>query len=1085
MRKLLSPLVLLALLPGVVRGQLIAPTDPLTPEQERLKLRVPEGFEVQLVAAEPDIQKPMNLKFDAAGRLWVTHSVEYPFPVKEGQTGRDGITILSDFGPDGRAQKVQKFADGLNIPIGIVPVKDGCIVWSIPHIWKLTDTDGDDVADEREVLFTGFGVEDTHGNQNSFVRWIDGWIYACHGFRNDSHIRRGVDGEILLHLNSGNVYRFKEDGSAIEQISSGQVNPFGLTFDPLGNIYTADCHSRPLTHILRGAHYPSFGKPHDGLGYAPEMIDHDHGSTGISGIAYYAADHFPPDYRDCLYTGNVITNRVHRDALKWHGSTPKADTKEDFIISDDPWFRPVDIQLGADGALYVADFYNRIIGHYEVPLDHPQRDRHRGRIWRVVYKGAYASPPASDGQVAAGDSRAPAVHAVQQYAEKQPWAAQDRAAVLSRLRDANPMVRRFAADALGRHPDLAQIKPLLELWWSTPREDEAMIHTIKIALREHMKRPEIASAVDGLELTDVEKSRLAEVAIAAPNPAAASFVFEHVRSYDTLRGRLAQILPYLARNLPKERVDDLAGFVRERFGSERGFQLTMLGLIQQSVTERGASLTRETKEWVVSLAGELLKPDDAQWTNHLHAEKPTKENPWALQERPLSEGSGGGKAVLISSHPVREQWTGVLRSRPFTIPPKLSFSLCGHNGFPGTNPPPANYIRLVLAETGREIARQDAPRNDTVQRYTWDLSESAGQTGYIEIIDGDTAEAFAWIAAGRFEPAVVSVPAVSPAEATQQKVQALGLIGALRLGELRGEAKRLLGDRAAEPAVRIAASDALLAIKRTALIDELDGLIADPTEPLLLREHIVEKLGRHGRPEAAAPLLAALPIVPESFQQKIALALASHPENVPALLDAIEQGKASPRLLQHETILQRLRAANIDDLDSRIVTLTEGLMPADQRTAQLIADRKAGFQSASTDITRGQAAFARVCAACHAIASTGGRIGPNLDGIGNRGLDRILEDILDPNRNIDAAFRFTTITTKDGQTHAGLPLRTEGETLILADTAGQEHRIPTATITDRKELRLSLMPPGLVETMPQQEFYDLIAYLLAQNPNGN
>jgi putative membrane-bound dehydrogenase-like protein len=209
-------------------AQLIAPTPWLTPEQERLKLKVPEGFEVQLVAAEPDITKPMNLKFDAAGRLWVTHSVEYPFPA-EGRPGRDGITILSDFGPDGRARKIQRFADDLNIPIGIVPVKDGCIVWSIPHIWKLTDTNGDGRADQREILFTGFEYVDTHGNQNGFTRWIDGWIYACHGFRNQSKIRKGADGPVVLEMQSGNAYRFKEDGSAIEQWTWGQVNPFGLT----------------------------------------------------------------------------------------------------------------------------------------------------------------------------------------------------------------------------------------------------------------------------------------------------------------------------------------------------------------------------------------------------------------------------------------------------------------------------------------------------------------------------------------------------------------------------------------------------------------------------------------------------------------------------------------------------------------------------------------------------------------------------------------------------------------------------------------------------------------------------------------
>ena len=252
----------------------VAPTEALSPEEELKKFRLPEGFAIELVAAEPEIQKPMNLAFDARGRLWVSHSIDYPFAPKEGAPHCDGLTVLSDFGPDGRARKAVRFADKLNIPIGVLPLGlgDEVIVWSIPNIWKLADTDGDGKADKREILYGPFDFVDTHGDQNSFRLGPDGWVYACHGFRNDSKIKLHGEGEVVLTMQSGNTYRFKPDGSAIEQVTWGQVNPFGMGFDTLGNQFSADCHSRPVTMLLRGASYESFGKPHDGLGYAPAML---------------------------------------------------------------------------------------------------------------------------------------------------------------------------------------------------------------------------------------------------------------------------------------------------------------------------------------------------------------------------------------------------------------------------------------------------------------------------------------------------------------------------------------------------------------------------------------------------------------------------------------------------------------------------------------------------------------------------------------------------------------------------------------------------------------------------------------------
>jgi len=431
----------LLLLPLAVHGAEVrgdhADAPPSTPEQQLKMFKVPPGFEVQLVADETQIQKPMNITFDGAGRLWVTGSELYPWPAKTdvngqpiaafqkewdaaaqqfrvgdkapqpSEAGKDSVRVLSDFAPDGRARKVEIFAEKLNIPIGIQPLPrkpdakgDTAIVFSIPNIWRMTDTDGDGKADKHEPLYEGFGFKDTHGMSSNYLYWIDGWIYGCHGFSNHSEVRDRA-GNVTV-LDSGNTYRFKPDGSKFEVYSHGQTNPFGLAVDPLGNFYTADSHSKPVYLVQRGGYYEGIGKKHDGLGFAPRIMDHDHGSSSIAGVAYYAAEQFPKEYWGNTFNGNPVTRRINRDRYEWHGSSPKAIEMPDFLTCDDPWFRPVQVKLGPDGALWIADFYNPIIGHYEQPLTDPRRDHKHGRIWRVVWRGEKAQP--SREQAAAGNS---------------------------------------------------------------------------------------------------------------------------------------------------------------------------------------------------------------------------------------------------------------------------------------------------------------------------------------------------------------------------------------------------------------------------------------------------------------------------------------------------------------------------------------------------------------------------------------------------------------------------------------------------------------------------------------------------------
>lgn len=365
-------------------SEYIRQTEPLSAEQELATFGLPPGFQIELYAAEPNIGKPINMAFDAKGRLWVTHTVEYPFAAKPGH-GHHRVTILEDTNQDGKADLFTNVADTLNIPIGVLPGAQGHVVFSIPNVYRFTDANQDAQPERSQRLPGPFGFKDTHGMVNHLTRGYDGWIHACHGFSNTSRLA-GADGDSVV-MQSGNTFRFRADGSRVEQTTFGRVNPFGLVYDNWGYLYSTDCHTSPLYQLIRGASYPHFGKPETGVGFAPVMKQLEQEATALAGIVLPSSHLFPEAFETSFYVGDVARSRIYRNSYQWRGSSPTAKLEADFLRTTDPWFRPVDLLEGPDVALYVADFYNRIIGHYEVLLDHPGRDRLRGRIWRITYQG--------------------------------------------------------------------------------------------------------------------------------------------------------------------------------------------------------------------------------------------------------------------------------------------------------------------------------------------------------------------------------------------------------------------------------------------------------------------------------------------------------------------------------------------------------------------------------------------------------------------------------------------------------------------------------------------------------------------------
>jgi len=981
----------------------IAPTEPLRPAEQLKKMKVPPGFEIQLVAADPDIRKPINIAFDAAGRLWVTETIEYPYAAKDGQ-GRDAVKILEDFGPDGKARKITTFADKLNIPIGVIPDTDakGALIYSIPTISHMRDSKGLGKADKREVYYSTFGVDDTHGMTGEFLRGFDGWIYACHGFRNESNVKC-KDGSTSISMTSGNTYRIKADGSRIEKFTTGQVNPFGIAIDPLGNLYTGDCHSRPLTMLLRGGWYESFARPHDGLGFAPHMNTFKDHSTALCGVAYYAADQFPDTYRGKLFLGDVVLNRVNAYRLDWTGVSPAA-VMENFITSQDPWFRPVDIKLGPDGCLYIADFYNRVIGHYELPLDHPARDRDKGRIWRVVWRGTGTE---------AGKF------------EPRPFTdltKHDPVTLASYIASRNLVTRLRAADLLVEDGS----REVVEIMQRNVRD-----------IREAQRADEKLLAMWVLE-------RLGKLSLTTLATAASS-------AEPAIRVHAQRILTEKKEWSPEYSKLAISGLTDENSHVKRvaaealaahpaGDHVGPLLALRSKVDPKDNHIV-----YAVRLAlREQLKAKDAL---SALTKKLTSEDHLALADVSLPLKSEAAAQYLKTALATVKDTPDRLRT--------MMHHVVRHGDEDAT--------RWAIRYAESQFAAKDGSQGEALKSII-QANQERGRA--LTAVERTELEAY--------------IPRYLESANVNVKRSGAELAGMLKFAKVQPDLLTLVKTKDTPEALRKTCIDSLVSIDAKQAIAPLSDLLLSENEPIALREQVANALAGTNHPDAHAALVKTLQSSPARLQTTIALGMAGSAQGGEKLLQAIEQGKASPRLLQDRAIELRLAGAKIANVKARLKTLVQGLPPADQKTQELISKKRDDFVSFKADVDAGAKVFQKQCAICHQINSQGAKVGPQLDGIGVRGLERLLEDILDPNRNVDQAFRTTQIVTKKGQTITGLFLREEGQLIILGDKEGKEVRIDKSTIDERNVIALSPMPSNFTETIGEADFHHLLAFLLSQ-----
>ncbi len=408
---------------GANRGatQTASKAEPVSAEEEKSRFTVAPGFEIELVASEDiaaGVGKFVTVDWDQHGNLWTMTALEYPVDGNENAAAarelyaskaRDKVLVYDrdPKSPTGYATKARVFAEGLAIPLGILPYKNGVYVQHGTEIVFLSDTDGDGKADKREVILSGFGVQDSHLFPHQFTRAPGGWIWMAQGAFNYGKVRDSHGGE--QQFDQTRMAKFRYDGAQFEITSQGPCNIWGLFMTMQGEtwIQEANDYGYPAMPFHEYANYPGCSDA-QWKSYAPEFPgtapNFQMGGTGLSGLAMTdgfrssrgnetptknvssissPATSWPEAYCDVIYIANPITRKIQAIKAKPDGPGYALSKLPDFIQSGDEMFRPVALRLGPDGCLYFVDWYNKIISHNEVPRNHPERDKKRGRIWRV------------------------------------------------------------------------------------------------------------------------------------------------------------------------------------------------------------------------------------------------------------------------------------------------------------------------------------------------------------------------------------------------------------------------------------------------------------------------------------------------------------------------------------------------------------------------------------------------------------------------------------------------------------------------------------------------------------------------------
>jgi putative heme-binding domain-containing protein len=1027
-----------------------------SPAAELASLRVLDGFEVSLFASEADgVRKPIQLRFDPDGRLWVCGSVVYP-QLKPGEKPRDQVVVLEDTNGDGRADKTTVFADDLLMPTGLELGDGGLYVNSGTELLHLRDTDGDGKADQRRVVFRGFGTGDTHQTINSFTWGPSGELLFSQGLHARSRIETpwGIE-----ELQQAGVWRYWPRRARLDPFWSGAMgahNPFGNVFDHWGQPFVLAGNGHGIYHLT------------------PAMIRTDHfleqrwlwnEGRKFGGGDFVENSRWPAANQGELLTGGYLQNTVERFRVTDEGGSGfKVARLAPLIESTNIAFRVVDARFGPDGALYLADWFNPVIGHYQASFRDPNRDKDHGRIWRVVPKT----------QIAEGKSKL----------GKPNFTKRSTAELLDELKSPERWNRQMAKRVIADRPT-ADVTNALNQWLtsnlSAGGASQSAIESNRGVAAS--PSPPAQAGAEGrgevgaqgtLKSSGFSNDHLLVEALGV-------FASHDVFPADLI-GKLAHAKAPEARAYAARIVGQAASLPAVSNPATDPGQASSLSYFASLLTTLAAdSHPRVRLEAIVACsylptaqAVEVAaiatdSPMDAgleyAFTQCVHALKAQWQDAQARGELKF-DGQAGRQTAFAKA-------VGGAGSAQFAANRLRRIAEVA------LDEPTIGQLAEVVAESGgpNEMAALLTPKSFTLgtnylsTQHRLALFRAAESSRRRGLKLGESA-------AGGLK-ALLQSP--------EPSVQAMAawLAGIWQVGSLRGDVEALAKAEPPAPSNRGSAVRAYalsgVAAYGDAQAGELLASLAASSPDHFARADSIARLARLNLSRAATLagefLATEQPVGAVDDLGNAFLRLQGGAE---ALRDALKAKSPFAANAARLLVVQ----GNSGRRDTELAALLTQAVGSGQTGKPVSLDDIPALATAVREdgnVAKGREIFARTdlaCANCHAVDGTPGKIGPNLSALGTaQTVEFILGAILDPQKEVKEGFMAHELTAKDGEVYQGyFRGETADEVSLFNHLTGGVVKLRPDQIAERRQLG-SLMPAGLADGLSREELRDLVAFL--------